>query len=165
MTKNIAGDADHLLAKIYGFGDNHAAANAWLDERVIASVMAKSKRDVLDEEDDGHRQRDDSKRGSKRPHFLLSAQERAALDLNVPKRRKELDAVWIEYHRTLKYWTNWSHDLIWAPGAPAGLRDEEWKAVCADEQWLDLARFTDRNTGVSAPTFSIEIEGLGRLPI
>jgi hypothetical protein len=136
----------------------------------MAGVMAKSKTDVpyyvLDDEDDPHPQ-DELTRPRKRPANLMSTAELATMGPAISKRRKDINNIWIDYKHVIKDWKFWAHDLTGAPWAPTGLHADEWKAVCIDEPWLDIARFATRNTSVAsapAPTISIELEGLGTVP-
>jgi hypothetical protein len=98
----------------------------------------------------------------------MSAQDRAAADPTIPRRRIQLDAMWREYRKTLKNWKDWSYDLIGAPDAPKDLRLEDWNAVVADERGIDIARFSSRNTAsavMPVRTISVDFGDLGAMPI
>jgi hypothetical protein len=43
--KNVDGSIEMLAAKVLGFGENHAAAHAWIEERLVACVKARSERE------------------------------------------------------------------------------------------------------------------------
>jgi hypothetical protein len=71
-------------------------------------------------------------------HLFTARKESNA---EIPQRRIELDKKWHENNEALTTWKHWSFKLTGLPGAPKGLRLDDWKAVVGDDRDLDMARF------------------------